>query len=347
MKGGKVLGALGIVAVIILAFLLVTSPGFQSMIDSMFSMNRSYPEEVRTELIRELSIDANGGEIINYKAEVPVPQEVYFEGELVQHVVSFSSDPAVSSIEVNGTEWLQWDGGALSGEQSFTATLGYEMVLRSHVWNLDETDSLDIDDIPLTYTETYLSEEWLIDPDLPEVKVLSEQIVGQEEDVYLALKAIYDWMTENVEYPTFTGSSPQDPATTLQTMVGDCDDQSILFCSLARAANIPAWLQVGLLYDQSSGVWGGHAWVQTYIPTEDGGEEVVIDTVNNEFLIWDPYRILEFTSDGDGEHLNEYYQYFHCHIIPSSYPQGGGPAFSQEFLAVSYEEYGDEIVLLA
>ena len=49
-------------------------------------------------------------------------------------------------------------------------------------------------------------------------------------------------------------------------MVGDCDDQAMLFCSLARASGVPAWLQLGALYDKGQDEWFGHGWVQAYVP---------------------------------------------------------------------------------
>ena len=61
--------------------------------------------------------------------------------------------------------------------------------------------------------------------------------MGNETNSYQVLKSIYDWMTVNIRYPTgSTGGEPQSAVQTLLTKVGDCDDQSILFCSLARAA---------------------------------------------------------------------------------------------------------------
>jgi hypothetical protein len=326
-----------VLAIIILAMLLVTSPAFQALLGSMFSNARTYPAEVRAELIRELSIDASGGEVVDFTASVVVPQDIYIEGELVQEVISISYDPAPDTETVNGTEWSVWEGGPLSGDDSFVSTVSYEVALHAYTWDIGPEDSLDIDDIPSSY-DAYCGGEWLIDPISSDVAELSGEIVDGEENVLLSLRAIYDWMVDNVRYPAVTGGSPQSPQETMTSLVGDCDDQSILFCSLARAAGIPTWLQIGLLYDSSSNIWGGHAWVETFIPTEDGGHEVVIDTVNREFMVWDSYRILEFTSDGVGGHLQDYYQYFECHIVPSTYPPSGGPELSQEFIAVSYQE---------
>jgi hypothetical protein len=120
----------------------------------------------------------------------------------------------------------------------------------------------------------------------PYILATSQAIVGNETNVYQILKAIYDWMTINIDYPQVsTSGEPQSARETLLTRVGDCDDQSILFCSLARAAGVPAWLQMGVLYVSAEGSWGGHGWLQAYVPlASGGGVNVTIDVVNKDFM---------------------------------------------------------------
>jgi hypothetical protein len=91
-----------------------------------------------------------------------------------------------------------------------------------------------------------------------------------------------------------------------------------------RAAGIPAWLAFGVLYDDVRGEWGAHAWAEVYMPLSAGtGGSVVVDVVNSEFLVRNCNRLEEWKSDGDGEHLSDYY-----HLLSYNYtldPSGQQP----------------------
>ena len=100
--------------------------------------------------------------------------------------------------------------------------------------------------------------------------------------------------------------------------VGDCDDFSILFSSIARAAGIPAWLELGTIpvfIDMQEGCdlrdWGGHAWVNAVVPLNDGTITVVnIDLANSYFMWMPPYRISDWVDNGNGDDLDSYYYLF-------------------------------------
>jgi len=91
-------------------------------------------------------------------------------------------------------------------------------------------------------------------------------------------------------------------------MAGDCDDQSILLASLARAVGVPVWLNLGIIYDPVRNYWGGHGWNNVYIPLK-GGDYVIatVDIVNDQFLFRDPYHLSDYIDNGDGTELREYY----------------------------------------
>ena len=111
---------------------------------------------------------------------------------------------------------------------------------------------------------------------------------------------------------------PQSCPDTIVGKVGDCDDFSILFSSIARAAGIPAWLELGIIpafIDASKGCdlrdWGGHAWVNALVPLNDGTFTVVnIDLANSYFMWLPPYRISDWVDNGNGDDLDSYYYLF-------------------------------------
>jgi hypothetical protein len=94
--------------------------------------------------------------------------------------------------------------------------------------------------------------------------------------------------------------------------------------SMCRSIGIPAWLEIGYLYDPIDETWGGHGWFNVYIPLKPGVSDVEytiapIDPVNEEFLFRDPYRITNWIDTGgnvtnlEGElefNLDFYYSYY-------------------------------------
>ncbi len=179
----------------------------------------------------------------------------------------------------------------------------------------------------------------------PEIQALQEDIVGDETNVYLIAKAIYDWIDENVDYYIWTGTDgPLSSLQTLQERKGDCDDQSILFCALARSAGVPAWLQLGAVYSPGSGEMGGHAWVQMFMPTEDGGTNVTIDLVNDKFLVWMPNLFCEYTDNGDADDLFNAYHHVR-YSVPLSTPGNRMPIYDEQWEVVSYEESEETVSL--
>ena len=126
----------------------------------------------------------------------------------------------------------------------------------------------------------------------------------------------HDYMNENYEYQTTRRGEPKFCYDTLTSKTGDCDDQSVLFISLARAAGIPSWLEFGALYNQKEKTWGGHAWIRAYIPYYYGDGHVFnIDIVNDHFLFRDAFRFSEWESDGNGSHLKDYYYSYGSNFV--------------------------------
>ena len=92
----------------------------------------------------------------------------------------------------------------------------------------------------------YLVDEWLIEPSNEDIQVLATQLSnGTGGNVVHILKNIFDYIENNYNYQR--SSVPKSCLNTMVGKVGDCDDFSILFSSIARAAGIPAWLELGTI----------------------------------------------------------------------------------------------------
>lgn len=337
-SAGKALAV--IVAVAVVVILLLTPP-VQSILEDIVTspFKPRYPEEASFTLERTLTVDASGGTVKSFTIDMPEPMNIVQNGNRMQTVNSVDYSAEVARTSRYDHNWTVW-----SEDHSFsnkrTLTITYEITSRTVIWDVDASTSGNVSDVPATLRQQYLQDEWVMTPTHPDVASLSREIVGDEQNVYLVLRSIYDWMRDNIRYPTFSSSgSPQTALETMESKVGDCDDQSILFCSLARAAGVPAWLQFGALYVGIEDSWGGHAWLQAYVPLKNGGSEnVVIDPVNGEFLVWRPNRLAEFTDDGNADHLVDYYFIYNASIV-----SGTESVLHDNYEALSYKESANKV----
>lgn len=161
----------------------------------------------------------------------------------------------------------------------------------------------------------------LVDYELIEGGQYSQMPDLSHLNVYEVVKAIYTEIHGECEYPTEQqayddarnyGSYPKWATGTWDDKRGDCDDQSILFISLCRAAGIPAMLEIGALYDPQMDQWEGHGWANVFIPYSDEYSEEkgvdhitpMVDIVNNIFLFRDPNRFSEWVDDGKRGNIN-------------------------------------------
>jgi transglutaminase-like putative cysteine protease len=148
------------------------------------------------------------------------------------------------------------------------------------------------------------------------------------------LRNIFDYIMGNFTY--VLGTTPKSCDQTLSYGYGDCDDLGLLYVSIARAAGIPAWMELGMIPRSSDGLqdWGGHAWVNALVPLSGGNYTVVtVDLANGYYLWMPPYRLSEYVDNGDPEDLKAFYFLFSS--------QGSGRAsFTQDISVASYSEQG-------
>ena len=230
-----------------------------------------------------------------------------------QEVESVSVYPNYNENEAGRMEW----NGTLEGKDRHYIEVTYKVSVNTLRPDLTPENSGSLEDIPAGY-ETYLMDEWLIEPSLPEIEELAIQMVnGTEGNVIQILQNIYDYIMNGYTYQR--SSIPKSCPETMNQSYGDCDDFSILFSSIARAAGIPTWLELGKIpayVDSQNGKcdlkdWGGHAWINAIVPLKDGTVTTVNIDIANSYFMWMPaYRISDWVDDGDGENLYSYYYLF-------------------------------------
>lgn len=271
MRSGLKIIIVAAVALIIVLVLLM--PSTQDLLRDVFlsSDEQEYPSSTSFSMERVISVSSSGGSGLDWSVNIPIPENITSGNVTLQTVndIHWSSTPN-SNSENYGVNWVTW-----SNETSnYSIDIIYNITTYTYVWSIGPSSSGNISNIPSSISNEYLhNEEWINVTD-PEIVALSRSIVGNDTNVYNVLYNIYNWMINNIKYgDPQPVNGPQTAEQTLSLRSGNCADQSILFCSLARAANVSAWLQFGALYSPYNNTWGGHAWVEMYIPLASGGGE--------------------------------------------------------------------------
>lgn len=121
----------------------------------------------------------------------------------------------------------------------------------------------------------YLRPEPFIQSDHPEIVTIARKITdGSQTDLDKALK-ILEWMNQTIEKRPVV--SIPDALTTLQNKTGDCNEHAVLAAAIARAAQLPADIESGVVY--MKGGFFYHAWNRLYI----GNAWVTFDAALNQF----------------------------------------------------------------
>lgn len=343
--------AILVVLLLLLAILFVTLFGKMMFADLT---GHSYSESATFTLNRDISIEIRSGEI-SWACDIPAPQNINNANGGIQTIQSAVPNPLVPATEKYGDDWIMWDG---SDDSTVNLRMTYKATVRTVIWGMDAEDSGMVSDIPAALVAQQGGNEWelkdsngnptgeyMIWPEHQTIASLSQDLTSDRRTVYEKIQYVYNYVNENMDYQTIPGSEPKACLQTLADGTGDCDDQSILLISLLRAAGIPSWLAFGMLYDQGQDVWGAHAWVEVYIPLISGTSgSVAIDVVNDEFLVRNCNRLEEWKSDGNGEHLSDYY-----HLLSYNYTMANphqqppvvvlGDSYSGEYEASSGKVY--------
>ncbi len=121
---------------------------------------------------------------------------------------------------------------------------------------------------------SYLQPTPFLQSDHPSIRALTAKILNGEANSYRAAVKIKDWVFKEIaKQPTV---SIPNALEVLQTKKGDCNEHTVLFNALARAAGIPAKTVVGIVYLR--GAFYYHAWSEVWL-----GEWISIDSVLNQF----------------------------------------------------------------
>ena len=120
----------------------------------------------------------------------------------------------------------------------------------------------------------FLAPEPWIESEHARIQAQARLIVGSEGDPARAARLIHDWVAQHVEPRVTAGGA--GAVRVLETRSGDCNERTVLYVALARAAGLPARPVAGLLY--RGGRFYYHAWPEVYL-----GDWVAVDPTLDQF----------------------------------------------------------------
>ncbi len=121
---------------------------------------------------------------------------------------------------------------------------------------------------------SFLQSTAFLQSDHPSIRDHAVQILGAETDAYRAVLRLKNWVYNEIKkQPTI---SIPNALQVLQTKKGDCNEHTVLFNALARAAGIPARTVVGMVYLR--GAFYYHAWSEVWL-----GKWISLDSVLDQF----------------------------------------------------------------
>ncbi len=118
---------------------------------------------------------------------------------------------------------------------------------------------------PLSTEEqaNYLASDVFIPADHERIQETMVAIIGDLETRWDKALALHDWVYENIDkVPVISIPMALD---VLRTMEGDCNEHTVLFTALTRAAAIPTRIAVGLVWSDQLQGFGYHAWPEVHI----------------------------------------------------------------------------------
>ena len=121
--------------------------------------------------------------------------------------------------------------------------------------------------------KSYLKEDPFIQSDHPEIQAKVSEIVLSDDPDIVKAKKLIAWVYQNIQKRPVL--SIPNALETLRNRVGDCNEHAVLLAALARAAGIPAQVEMGLVYQK--GRFYYHAWNVIYL-----GEWITADSVTGQ-----------------------------------------------------------------
>ncbi len=128
--------------------------------------------------------------------------------------------------------------------------------------------------LPISKMEQFLADSPFAQSKNSEIVNLANTIIGNEKNALTAGRLLWAWVFKNIEKtPSITIPSAVD---IFKTRKGDCNEHTVLYTALARAAGLPTKINVGLVYKDKRFYY--HAWPEIF-----AGRWIAIDPTLGQF----------------------------------------------------------------
>lgn len=258
------------------------------------------------------------------KVWIPIPRE--WDSQKAVKIISVQPKPHAEYTDPeHGNQMLFWDFGKEPEMSSYKVDIkfhleSYEVYVEvdpEHIEPYDKTNK----EYALYTRSTHTTSI------IPKIKDLAQIAVGDEKNVYLQAKRIFEFVRKKMRYKIVKherGSGTEslldfpvtDPNTGEQYFEGQCNHYSVFFVALCRAIGIPArgvngmigwgpWIKEedltlrskyqteltpdGLAANRLYGPMGGHIWAEFYLP-EYGW--IPVDPTSGRFGNQNNYRLI-------------------------------------------------------
>jgi len=156
----------------------------------------------------------------------------------------------------------------------------------SLILDIEKTAPQRILDIPINreVLQRFSIEERLAKEDSQKLREVAVSVVSEEENILKIVEKLHSWIDVNIEkIPTFSLFNSDD---VLKLRQGDCTELSILLVGFLRSLGIPAYVNIGLVYQD--GRFFYHAWpsvfIGEWIDTDPALSQLIADATHIKLL---------------------------------------------------------------
>ncbi len=113
----------------------------------------------------------------------------------------------------------------------------------------------------------YLESDTFVQSDHPKIRRQSTAIIEGEEELWQRALKIHEWVFSRLEKEPVV--SIPSALEVLEQRRGDCNEHTVLFTALARAASLPTRIAIGIVWSDELEGFYYHAWPEVYLGTAD------------------------------------------------------------------------------
>ncbi len=265
--------------------------------------------------------------ILDVSLDLPVEFDIGPGGSFVSLNINFISTPFNSSRQRVLSQEYSLDPVNVSGgiasfvvyePDDFVLSSNFRVETSAEYSFIDRKVRFPLSNIDSSYYD-YISPSDVYDIN-SDIEALAVSLAGEDDDLFVVVSSLADWVHRNVEYDLDVVDGSQLPASwVFDNRVGVCTEYTSLFIALARSLGIPSREVSGFAFTESdlfpSG-WEFHSWAEVYFP---GFGWVPFDPTYGQFGFVDAGHVQVGPSVEDGVLSNSFsWRGRDVNVIPGS-----------------------------